>query len=136
MRKIAAVGRRCSVAGVSSGVLMLAATVALMAQGGDKVDVTGKWVLSVESPAGASAPTMTLKQDGEKLTGKYASQLLGDSDLTGTIKGREIVFSVEGTVQGQSLTVTYKGTVEGKDAMKGSLSLGGLGDGTFTAKRQ
>src|SRR6185503_8047671 len=41
----------------------------------NKVDVTGVWIFTVESPAGKSNPTLTFKQDGEKLTGQYSSQL-------------------------------------------------------------
>jgi hypothetical protein len=33
------------------------------------------------------------------------------------------------------LTVTYTGKVEGKDAMKGKVALGELGEGTWTAKK-
>jgi hypothetical protein len=39
-------------------------------------------------------------------------------------------------VQGTHLDVTYSGTIDGKDSMKGKVNLGGLGEGTFTAKRQ
>jgi hypothetical protein len=34
------------------------------------------------------------------------------------------------------LLVTYTGTVESADLLKGSVDLGGMGTGTFTAKRQ
>ena len=34
------------------------------------------------------------------------------------------------------LDFVYSGTVESKDAMKGKVTIVGLGDGTFTAKRQ
>jgi len=37
-----------------------------------KVDVTGNWVLEVMTQAGGTTmPTVTLKQDGEKLTGLF-----------------------------------------------------------------
>jgi hypothetical protein len=32
--------------------------------------------------------------------------------------------------------VTSSGTIENQDSMKGTVKLGGLGDGTFTARRQ
>ena len=66
----------------------------------NKVDVTGVWIFTVESPAGKSNPTITFKQDGEKLTGQYSSQLMGQADLTGTVKGQAIEFLVSATVQG------------------------------------
>ena len=100
-----------------------------------KVDVTGKWLFAVETAAGSGTPTMTFKQDGEKLTGHYTGQL-GEADLTGTIKGQELSFKFSVDAQGTMLDFVYTGTVESKDAMKGKVSIVGLGDGTFTAKRQ
>jgi hypothetical protein len=99
-----------------------------------KVDVTGKWAFNVETSAGAGAPTFTFKQDGEKLTGHYTGTF-GEADLTGTVKGAEITFSFTVDAQGNALKETYTGTVD-KDTMKGKLVIEGLGEGTFTAKRQ
>ena len=100
-----------------------------------KVDVTGKWAFNVETTAGSGTPTITFKQDGEKLTGKYSGQL-GEADLTGTIKGSDVAFTFNVDAGGQMINFKYSGTVENKDAMKGKLEAAGLGDGTFTAKRQ
>ena len=57
----------------------------MLARQANKVDVTGVWIFSVESPAGKSNPTVTFKQEGEKLTGQYSSQLMGQAELTGTV---------------------------------------------------
>src|SRR5713226_9540451 len=108
---------------------------ALARQDTGKIDVTGKWVAEVETSAGSGTPTFTFKQDGEKLTGHYSGQL-GEAELTGTVRGKDITYSFGVDVQGTHLDVTYSGTVEGKDSMKGTVKLGGLGEGTFTAKRQ
>ena len=100
-----------------------------------KVDVTGKWAFTVETAAGSGTPTMTFKQDGEKLTGHYSGQL-GEADLTGTVKGTDISLSFNVDAQGTLIKATYSGTIDGKDALKGKVVLEGLGEGTFTAKRQ
>ncbi len=100
-----------------------------------KADVTGKWTFNVETSAGAGTPTITLKQDGEKLTGHYSGQL-GEADLTGTIKGSDFTFKFTVDAQGTSLDCTYKGAVQAKDALKGTMNIAGLADGTFTAKKQ
>jgi hypothetical protein len=100
-----------------------------------KVDVTGAWTFTVESAAGSSTPAVTFKQEGEKLTGHYSSALLGEAELTGTVKGQTIEFVVSADVQGTKLQLKYTGTIENKDSMKGKLSLAEFGDGTFTAKR-
>jgi hypothetical protein len=101
----------------------------------DKVNVTGKWLFNVETGAGSGTPTMTFTQDGEKLTGKYNGQF-GNADLTGTVKGQDIAFSFNVDAQGTALTFKYTGTIENKDARKGKVEIAGLGEGTFTAKRQ
>jgi hypothetical protein len=102
----------------------------------NKVDVTGVWIFSVESPAGKSNPTLTFKQEGEKLTGQYSSQLMGQADLTGTVKGQAIEFVVSANVQGTAIELKYSGSVDSKDSMKGTLSAGDFGNGTFTAARK
>ena len=100
------------------------------------VDVTGTWVFDVTTDAGGGMPTVTFQQDGEALTGHYSSDNLGEADLTGTVRGREINFSFEVDAQGFALDVTYAGTIEDDGTMQGSMSLGDVGSGTFTGKRE
>ena len=115
-------------------VALVLVPIALVAQ--DKVDITGKWVFQVETSAGTGTPTVTFKQEGEKLTGHYSSMTLGEADFTGTVKGRDISFNFNADVQGMQIPVSYTATIEGRDAMKGKIVITGLGDGTFTGKRQ
>lgn len=100
-----------------------------------KVDVTGKWTFTVQTDAGSGTPTVTLKQDGEKLTGHYTGTF-GEADLTGTVKGNEITFSFTADFSGMPITSTYKGTIESATSMKGTLDIAGVGSGTFTAKKK
>lgn len=102
--------------------------------GAQATNVTGEWAFTVQTDQGAGTPTITLKQDGEKLTGKYAGQL-GNADLTGTVKGDAIHFTFTLDVQGQQAPVTYDGTVE-KNTMKGKMDIGGMVNGTFTATKK
>jgi hypothetical protein len=97
-------------------------------------DVTGEWTFTVQTDQGAGTPVITFKQDGEKLTGKYAGQL-GNADLTGTVKGTAIHFTFTLDVQGQQAPVTYDGVVE-KNTMKGKLDIAGMVNGTFTATKK
>jgi uncharacterized protein (DUF2147 family) len=102
-----------------------------------KVDVTGAWEFSVQTDAGVGGtPTVTIKQDGEKITGHYSSTNLGEADLTGTVKGKEIAFSFQGQTQGQSVPVTYNGTIDSPSAMSGRMNIAGAVNGTFTAKKK
>ena len=109
----------------------LLSTARLDAQG---TNVTGEWAFNVTTDQGGGTPTITFKQDGEKLTGKYAGQL-GNADLTGTVKGNAIHFTFNIDAQGQQAPVTYDGTVE-KNTMKGKLDIGGMVNGTFTATKK
>lgn len=111
--------------------LVLLASVPVLAQA---PNVTGEWAFNVTTDQGGGTPVITFKQDGEKLTGKYAGQL-GNADLTGTVKGAAIHFTFTLDVQGQQAPVTYDGTVE-KNTMKGKLDIGGMVNGTFTATRK
>jgi hypothetical protein len=109
---------------------------ALAYAGQAKVDITGTWIFEVQTDAGTGTPTVTFKQDGEKLTGHYSSQTLGEADLTGTIKGNDVTFNFMADLQGQAVPVTYKATVEGPASMKGTIDIAGLAGGTFTGKKK
>lgn len=95
--------------------------------------MTGTWAIEAHHSAGTSTPTVTITQTGEKLTGKYVGSY-GEAPLTGTIKGADFTFTVEiGTEQ--KVEVVYTGTLDG-DTIKGSLTMGEMGEGTFSGKRK
>jgi len=119
---------------IAATAVVLAVASVLCAQG-EKVDLTGKWTFDVQTDAGSGTPTVTLKQDGDKLSGHYSGQL-GEAELTGTVTGADFTFAFASEIQGTQLNVVYKGTIVSKDSLKGTLSISGLGNGTFTAKRQ
>lgn len=117
---------------------LFATAVALLAFGATSafaadVNVTGEWTMTVETQAGSGTPTFSLKQEGNAVTGQYKGQL-GEAPVTGTVSGNEVTLKYSINAQGADLTVTYTGTVEG-DTMKGKVSLGDFGDGTFTGKK-
>jgi hypothetical protein len=100
------------------------------------INLTGKWSFNVTTDAGTGTPTVTFTQKGDTLTGHYSSQTFGEVDLKGTVKDNKLTFSFQGNVQGTAVTVTYTGTVESSTSLKGTLSIGGMANGTFTAKKQ
>jgi hypothetical protein len=119
-----------------AAVLVVSGAAIVQAGQAAKVNVTGAWVFTVTSEAGTTNPAVTLKQDGEKLTGHYSSQLFGEAELTGTVKGQTITFVVNAEVQGVKVDLKYDGTVESNTSMKGTMSAGDLGGGTFTAVKK
>src|ERR1044071_9458979 len=115
-------------------VLALALFVTPLAQE-KPADVAGTWAITVETAGGTGTPTLRLTQSGETLTGTYSSEVFGEQKVTGTIKGNAITFGFTGTIEGTAVKVTYTGTVE-TVTMKGKVTIGDLGEGTFTAKKQ
>jgi hypothetical protein len=98
-------------------------------------DVAGKWALTVETAGGTGTPTVELKQDGEALTGTYSSTVFGEQKVTGTIKGTAITFGFKTSFQGSDVAVTYTGMADAS-TMKGKVTVGDIGEGTFTGKKQ
>jgi hypothetical protein len=105
------------------------ASVALAAD----ANVSGTWNMTVESPMGTGNPTFTLTQKGADVTGTYKGQL-GEAPVTGTVKGNAVELKYTIDAQGTQLAITYAGTVEGGE-MKGKVSYGDMGEGTFTGKK-
>ncbi len=113
------------------GLALLACATAASAQ--SKPDASGVWDVTVESQRGKQSAVLTIKTDGEKLSGTYKGQR-GDAPVSGTIKGSEIKFSIQINVQGTDLVIAYSGTLD-KDSMKGSVEFGSFGTGDWTAAR-
>jgi len=99
-----------------------------------KVDVTGVWDMSVETPNGVIENVGTLKQDGEKLTGTLASQM-GELALEGTVIGNEIKWVLNIDMGGQQMSIAFAGKVEG-ETMAGIFEMGGMGSAAWTAKKR
>ena len=114
-------------------ITMLASTAFAAAAIAADANVAGEWDFTVETQAGTGSPHFSLKQDGTAVTGTYKGQL-GEAPVTGTVKGNELTLSFKVNAQGADLAITYSGTVEG-DTIKGKVSLGEMGEGTFTGKK-
>src|SRR5262245_24521116 len=54
-------------------------TAAVAAAQSQKIDITGAWTFEVKTDAGGGTPTVTFKQDGEKISGHYSSTNLGEA---------------------------------------------------------
>jgi hypothetical protein len=114
-------------------ITMLASTVLAAAALAADANVAGEWDFQVETQAGTGTPHFSLKQDGANVTGNYKGQL-GEAPVTGTVQGNELTLSFKVSPQGSELAVTYVGTVDG-NSIKGKVTLGELGEGTFTGKK-
>ncbi len=99
-------------------ILLALACVALAA------DVTGKW--TYEQPAMGQRPareiTITLKQDGSKLTGSVpgfgrpGGEAPPPTEISnGKVEGDKVSFEVKREFQGNEMVTKYEGTVSGSE---------------------
>ena len=109
-------------------------TLAVLTAGAQSKNVSGNWKLTLETPNGPASPSLVLKQEAEKLTGTYKGRF-GESPLEGTVKDKDIKFTVKVNAQGQEFQIEYAGVVEG-DTMKGKVKFGDFGEGTFSGKKE
>lgn len=126
---------RTAIAATLAAVVLAGLPARTNAQEPKKADITGRWSFSVQSEAGTGTPTVTFKQAGDSISGRYSSQALGERDFAGTLKDGKIEFGFSAEVQGQQFSMSFSGTYDGADSMTGSIDFGGMATGTFSAKR-
>jgi hypothetical protein len=94
----------------------------------------GAWEITINTPQGATTSTLTLKQDGDKLTGDLANPQMGSSPVTGTFSAGTVAVTANIDVQGTALQLGINGKVDA-DTMNGSIKFGDFGEFPFTGKR-
>jgi hypothetical protein len=99
-----------------------------------QTDVSGDWLVTIESPQGPVTIDLTMKQAGEALTGTVTSPM-GSVDFKGKVLKEALNVSYTMNVQGNSIEITMTGTVAG-DAITGRVDFGGLGEVPWAAKRK
>lgn len=98
--------------------------------------LTGQWAMAVNMAMGISRPALTLKQEGQKLTGTYAGRY-GTFPIEGTLKGRAIELFLSMDVEGQKVEMSFAGEVAADgQSMRGDADLGQAGEATWTAARE
>jgi hypothetical protein len=96
--------------------------------------VSGDWDVTIQSPQGANTVRVTLKQDGEKVTGIFKSPQGELPFEGGTLTGNELKFAFSVPFQGAPLQITLTGKVEG-ESVTGKADFGGFAEGDWSAKR-
>lgn len=100
-------------------------------------NVVGEWELLIETPSNPLPATLTMKQDGDKLTGTVQTQI-GDGDLSNvTLNGNNFEAVLKFNNFGRVIDGTVAGSTEG-DNMKGTITLKveGLSPLPFTGTRK
>ncbi len=104
--------------------ILLIAFFPLISQAGTKpADVSGVWTWTMMLNSGKKIPIiLTLKQDGEKLTGTYHGKGADSDIFDASIHGNSIAFTVVREVEGLPVTFVYSGKVNG-DSINGGVDL-------------
>lgn len=115
------------------GIVALLALCGLVFVQAEPAKVDGKWNVLLQLESITGHPVLTLKQDGEKLTGTYEGRY-GPSALEGEVKENRIAFVVNFNAEGTTTTGVFQGTVEGA-TMGGTVEFEGAGAGKWSAVR-
>jgi len=101
-------------------------TFTLLAFAADAANLAGQWKLSMTAPRGTTEGTLSLQQDGAKLTGNYKGPR-GESPVTGNIDGNSVSFHLEFKAK-RTVTIAFTGNLDG-DKMSGTFGrqAGGVG---------
>lgn len=99
-------------------------------------DVSGAWQLSYVRENGQThVSSLTLKQDGEKVTGTLTSPLGNAAISDGKVSGDDISFLVVRRAQYDNISVSYTGKVEG-DTLMLHMQYSGRPEVAITGKRK
>jgi hypothetical protein len=128
------------VRGACAAVLLLVAAAPAMAQAPPRAlpppaPIDGAWVLTLAMPVGVARPSVAFTREGDELSGTYSGRY-GDFPITGLIRGQVVTFTFQmGTVDAP-VTVCFTGEwVAGTETLKGTATIGELGQATWTAER-
>jgi hypothetical protein len=102
--------------GRALAIFMLLAVVVTVSAAQDKpANVAGSWTINVSGETGNVKQSMTLTQDGGKITGTFKGPRQSGT-IAGTVDGNNIKFHVTA-----GIPLDYTGTVDG-DSMSGTMS--------------
>jgi len=96
--------------------------------------VDGSYKVEVDSPMGKQAGTLTLKTDGDALSGTFAGAMGTQSFDSGTVSGDDVAWSIQVSGPMGQIKLDFKGTVSGDD-ISGQVQLGSYGSASFKGTR-
>jgi imidazolonepropionase-like amidohydrolase len=103
--------------------------------GATGVNATGTWTISINLGEGDAASTLTLEQQGVRLSGSIQGTL-GSAEIANASVGTtgDIRFTAPLTIGGQTTEATFSGTISGNE-MRGTVQVVGRSPGSFTGTR-
>ena len=98
-------------------------------------DVSGVWLVTLQSPQGEMTQEATFTQDKEALKVSMTSPMGTDMKGEGTIKGQELQWTLTISTPNGEFALGFKAKLDG-EAMTGDVQMGDFGSSTFTAKKK
>ncbi len=96
--------------------------------------IDGTYKIEIDTPMGKQESTLTLKTDGNKLSGNMES-MLGKMDFSGgTVKGDDFAWNMEITSPMGNMKLEYTGKVSGNE-ISGQVKAGDFGSSPFKGKK-
>ena len=107
---------------------------ALAAAVAAEANLTGEWAMAFTTPRGGrSEYTLYMTQEGPRLTGHLTSEY-GETPVKGSVNGDEVKLAWSIMENGKPLDISVTATAKG-DTIDGTIKLGAVGEGVFTAER-
>jgi len=92
--------------------------------------IDGKWNLVIKTPMGEQTGVLTLKQEGDVLTGEMTGPAGAAPVENGRVDGDKLLWEAKVTSP-MPLTLEFEGAEEGGN-LSGSVKLGAFGSSTFS----
>jgi len=87
-----------------------------------QMSADGTWTITVNTPMGAQATTLSLSSDGSSLTGEQGADGSTTAIYDGSVEGDEVRWKVDVT-KPMALTVSFRGKIDG-DKISGKAKAG------------
>ncbi|MEM8935692.1 MAG: hypothetical protein AAGC77_04730 [Pseudomonadota bacterium] len=95
------------------------------------MSIDGTYTLNIKTPMGDQAGELTLKQEGDAVTGDMKAATGAATVENGALNGDTITWSANVTSP-MPMTLEFEGKVDG-DNIAGNVKLGAFGNSTFSA---
>ncbi|MEO0399085.1 MAG: hypothetical protein AAF224_06625 [Pseudomonadota bacterium] len=97
------------------------------------MSVDGTWNVSMKTPMGEQAATLTLASDGGALSGEMSGATGTAAIEDGAVDGSKVSWKANITTP-MPMTLEFEGEVDG-DAISGNVKLGSFGNAPFNGTR-
>jgi len=99
-------------------------------------DLTGRWSLAVVTENGTGYPTLEIKQEGDRISGTYVSNAMGNRTIQGRVRGDTVSFALSASGMGEGVVLTYTARIVTADSLNGYVDFGGMGGASFAGRRE